>query len=185
MDIKRLIGGFFWTILFMLGNYLIEFFPPQLHKLLKSNMIVEHIVLFFLIYFIMEMRDDNHLISPFQKLYEAAIIYVFYLFFSKSTIVYSIIIILLLSVNFIIISQQKYLEDKGENFQYLNNTIDIISWVILGVMIISFLVYLRKQLREHKNFSVKKFIIGNKEKDKSYRKTKKIEKPERNKVSKV
>lgn len=118
------------------------------------------------------MRDDNNLSSPAEKFYESALIYVFYLFFSKSTLWYSVTVICLLTANYIIISQQKYLEVKGENYQQLDTTIEIISWVILGVMIVSFLVYLQKQLKEHSDFSIIKFIFGNKEKDKTYVKRK-------------
>ena len=116
------------------------------------------------------MRDDNHLISPFQKLYESAIIYVFYLFFSKSTLYFSIILIMLLAADYITISQQKYLEAKGEDSGYLNLPIYILAWIILGVMVISFGVYLKKQIKEHENFRVKKFILGGKEKDKTLKK---------------
>ena len=162
MEIKRLIGGFFWTILFMLGNHLIEFFPPQLHRLLNNNIFVEHIVLFFIIYFVMELGEDTGNVSPFEKFYESAIIYAFYLFFSKSTLIYSIIVILLLAANYIIISQQKYLRRKNKNGDHLDQSIEIISWVILGIMVVSFFVYLDKQIKDNKNFSIKRFVFGNK-----------------------
>lgn len=162
MDIKQLISSFFIIILLMFSNYLYELFPKQLGKLLTKNILIKHVALLFLIFFSIELADEEFNISPFQKLYHSLIIYVFYIFFNKSTLYFSILILLLLATNYIIIKQQTFLKNNGDEYEYLDKPIEIINWVIFAVMVVSFMLYFNKQLIENEKFSIYEFIFGTK-----------------------
>jgi hypothetical protein len=162
MDVKDLINTFFFLILIMFSNYLYELFPRQLNNFLVNSVIIKHLLIIFLVFFSLELNDRSNSKSPFQKFYESLIVYVFYLFFNKSTLFPSILIITLLASSYIMIKQQEYLKYKGEGYKHLDQAIDIVNWVVLGVMIVSFLLYFNKQLVEQKEFSIGKFIFGSK-----------------------
>jgi len=162
MDIKDLINTFFFLILIMLNNYLYELFPRQLNNYLTDSIIVKHLLIIFLIYFSLQLVDQVSEKSPFEKFYESLIVYVFYIFFNKSTLYPSILIITLLATNYVMFQQQEYLRYKGQNHDHLNQPIEIINWTVLGIVIVSSLLYLNKQITEKKEFSITKFIFGTK-----------------------
>lgn len=159
LSYDTLITGFFFTILIMFSEYIRTFFPRQLYKLLINNDLSKHFLLIVLIYFTVEIADNEN-ISPLESFYTSLIIYLFYLFFTKSTLFFSLIIITLLMVNFIIIKQKSYFKNKGENHQNLEKTAEILFYITVAISVISSFFYLNKQLREQKNFSFYKFIFS-------------------------
>jgi hypothetical protein len=165
MNITELINTLFLLILVMFGNYLYEIFPRQLNNFLSKSIYSKHILVFFLIFFSSELIHDVENKSPFESFYIALILYVFYIFFNKTNLYQSILILILLITNFTIIRQQNYLKHKNKDYLYLNEYIDVVSYIILGVMIISFLTYLNKQLTEQEKFSFFKFWFGTKIKE--------------------
>ena len=159
LDKKNLLDSFFLLILIMFSNYLYEIFPRGLDKLFKNNILIKHFLVFFLIFFTLELVDNNN-VSPLENFYTSIIVYVFYILFTKSNVYFSLIIILLLATNFILIKEKEYLKNKGDDYKYLDESINILFYIVLVILFISSIVYLNKQLKEQKNFTIYKFIFS-------------------------
>lgn len=160
MNMTELINTLFLLILIMFSNYLYELFPRQLNNFLSNSIYSKHILVFFLIFFSSEFIGDSANISPLESFYMSLILYLFYIFFNKTNLYQSMLILILLITNFTIVRQQNYLKHNNKDYLYLDEYINVVSYITLGVMIISFLIYLNKQLTEQEKFSFFKFWFG-------------------------
>lgn len=160
MDLKELINTLFLLILLMFSNYLYELFPKQLNNFFTKSILAKHVLIIFLIFFSFELINATEDSAPLEKFYMSLILYVFYIFFNKTNLYQSILIIALLIVNYIIINQQNYLQNINQEYLHLDKYINILGYITLGVMLISFLTYFYKQLVEQEKFSIFKFWFG-------------------------
>jgi len=160
IDKNNITSSFFLFLLVYLHAYIKNVFPCQLHKFLKDNLVMNHLLIFFLIYFSIELTEVDQRNSFLISLFNTFLVYVFYIFFVKSTLIFSLIIITILIIIFILVKEQKYLEDQNKDIKSLENITNILFYILIGVLIISTAVYFNKQMLEHRNFSLFKFVLG-------------------------
>jgi hypothetical protein len=160
IDKNNITSSFFLFLLIYLHTYIENVFPCQLHKFLKDNLVMNHLLIFFLIYFSIELTEINQQHNFLTSLFNTFLVYVFYIFFVKSTLVFSLIIILILIVIFILVKEQKFLEDQNKDIGNLENIINILFYILIGILVLSTAVYFNKQMLEHKKFSLFKFVFG-------------------------
>ena len=139
----NIIKSFFLFTLVNITSITNELYPKQLFKFIKNNVWVQHLFTLFLIFFSIELISEKNEAS-LNNFYNALITYVGYILFSKSTLFFSILILFLLSILFIII-QIKDTEDNSQGWQLAEQ---IIGYFTLAILLLSFVLYMYKQETE-------------------------------------
>ena len=177
IDFDKKIKGLFLLLLVTLGQFVEEIFPCKIAKLFSNNMLVKHIVFFMLIYFTINVYNEDT-IHPKQLFSSSLIIYLLFLLFTKQSLIFGIFIIILLCIEYIIYNYISFYKNKLEKNgttdkskqenKNINDLIDllkklsvIILYIILVLLIIGSISYYNKQKNSYKNnFDIIKFIFG-------------------------
>lgn len=159
----------FLIFLTVAGNFIAETLSCGSQKILENNMLVKSSILFFLIYFTMDL-GDSEAIHPFSRFKRAFGVFVILLMFTKMNNLFTGLTLLLLIAsyltnNFIQYYNAEHSDDKEKNshkelLSKLHKLQTAINYSIFVVLVIGFILYFIKQKRDHKNFSYSKFLFG-------------------------
>ena len=152
----------FLLFLVVCGNYIGELLGCQTQKLLSENMYMKHIVLLCLIFFTINLVDDQKR-HPIEVFKNTLLLWFFYLVITKMNIQFTIVVLFLLFSLYVFDEYQSYLDESNEEYNkedYEQNKI-YLQYLIIGIALVGFLMYFMKQKRDHsKNFDPIKFILG-------------------------
>ena len=164
----------FLIIVIISGNFLSETLGCQFQKLL-DNMIFKNVLIYFTIYFTIELSSDDSIPeNPLITSLKALTVWIIFKFFTRMNLIPTICVILLGITIFIISQYRKFLKYKkehsedddaelsqdnlDENLSLIQNTL---FNLIIVVICVSFIVYFIEKRREHKkNFSFLTFLFG-------------------------
>jgi hypothetical protein len=141
-----IIKGVFLLLIAISTNFMVETIGYNLRTMLRTNLILKHILLFLIIYFSINFADYS--ISPFETLKGSFVIWLLYLIFVKMPVFLSISIFILLGITYYCNSYVAYYE-KLDNKKYttqvsvLNSAIYYLNRIILAIFVIGFFMYLR------------------------------------------
>lgn len=153
------IKGIFLMFLSVVGNFLDTMLPCQTQKLIRRNALMRNIIAFITIYFVIDYTSLK-VSNPVEHFKSSVFIYGLFVLFTKSILFFSIMSIVLLSINYVIGNFIKYNNFNHKPTQHLESLEKYINVVIVINIIIGFIHYVYKQLKEQKRFNVFKFIIG-------------------------
>lgn len=138
------------TILNVLPKILKEYIGPQFVRAVEKNDIVRNVTLLVGIILLVYLTNYEG-----NKILLALIIFIFFLLFSRQTILFNILEILLITFIFTQYKNNKDFED-----------LKIYLYLLFAVMLLGYEQYYKKQvLDKGLRFSLIKFIFGKKEKD--------------------
>tara|TARA_Y100000992_G_C21055167_1_gene391468 strand:- start:8 stop:583 length:576 start_codon:yes stop_codon:yes gene_type:complete len=167
--IESILKGTFLVILSVSGNYLEQTLGCHSRILLDTNMIVKHIFVLFIIYFAIDLTQ-NELINPFYNLFKAFVVWILFHLFTHMNLTMTLIVFILLMVLFFISNYQSYLDtQKLTDDQYskynlkktLGNAQTILFDLIIVLLFIGSLLYYMRKRKEYKdNFDYIKYIFG-------------------------
>lgn len=167
LDESKIAKGGLLLILAVMGNYSGELLSCQFRKMLTENIFIKHFATFFILYFAVDFTSDKPQ-HPFNILYYSFLIYIAFLLFNKLDIIFTIVVFILWSVIYFLLTYKNYLnyENKsGKNnkeINIINNTSNIIKFITVIILLIGFVIYFNKQYKDHrKNWSSIKFMFGN------------------------
>jgi len=161
-------------IFIIAGNYANDTFSCSLRILIRDNMIIRHLIGFFIVLIFVGFSDKNQ--GIFSKIQLSLFLYVWYVFIMRSPIYITITVIFIIVFLYIM---QEYIKDmqtllkdsstdkKVDNkniqmrlqyFMLVRNILFSIS-VILSTIGFGYYFLQNKQLYKSK-FNIKKFIIG-------------------------
>ena len=148
------VKSFFILLLSISGNFVGETLSCETRHLM-NNMIAKDILIFVLLYFGLDLLDDdtNHP-HPFDRLKQTLIIWLFYTMFSRMTIIPTIIVFILLCSYYLILDLIAYHKDKDNNKQYIGQLEYInknLMKTSIGVVTVGFILYFLKQRKDYKN----------------------------------
>ena len=157
-----MIKGVLLIFLAMSGNFLAELLGCRTQKLLSQNMWAKHIILLFSIYFAMGLVED---INPYQNIADTFFIWVLFLLFTKTTVTFTILILISLGSFYMFQNFYKYYDTKGVISDILKDRLlkvkKLFLTVIIMLIIIGFILYSRKQfLHRRGTFSIIHLIFG-------------------------
>ena len=158
--------GFFLLILAIMGNFTAETLGCQTQKILK-NMIVKNIVIFFILFFVVDFSSKSQN-NPYLTFKISLIIYILFILFSRNISICTLIVFMLLSLSYVLVTYRKYYQNKNMNeekkniyIKNINKFIDIGELLIIIILFIGFALYFKKQYKDHKNnWSTITFIFG-------------------------
>jgi len=157
----------FFLLLSVSGNFTSETFSCQLQRYLTDNMYAKQFLIICLIYFTMSFSEENK--RPINKLINSLLVWFVFIIFTKMDLTYSIICFFIFIAVYTI----------NDNIEYINNDINktketkdndtkkyktartVLSFVLLLIMCIGFIVYLKRQISEKAAaFYKSKFLFG-------------------------
>ncbi len=152
---------------FVVGcNFIPEIIGCRLQTLLRENMIAKHILglllLFFLIIVVNPKNADQNLI---KNVIITLIVYIWFLFTTRSPLIITLISIILFIILYILNSKKDrlILSNEKDKIKFINNIQYIIIIFLIVISVIGIIIYTIEKRKEYgKNFDIKKFIIGNK-----------------------
>ncbi len=156
--------GLLLLSLTVMGNFVAETLGCSTQKLLNTNRIAKLSVIFFLIYFTLNIASgiDGKKVHPLTELKMTFLLWIAFIIFTKMGKVNTIIVFTCLCLHYLVSNFYKYYKDN--NINDYNNIIEVLDKslviIILISTIIGFVSYVIKEKREHKRFSWYKFFIG-------------------------
>ena len=164
---RSTIRGVFLLILAIMGNFTVETLGCRSRKLLTENMPVKHLVSIFILYFSIGIFSKKQ-VDPIETFKTTITIYVMFILFTRMNIKFTIIVFLLLAINYIIWNYIDYFKTKEDDkykskidnlVRFQNN----IFYLILVLILIGFILYTREQYSFYKKeWSTVKFLFGTK-----------------------
>jgi hypothetical protein len=158
---KNYTAGLFLLILSVSGNYIAETLSCRTRSILTHSMLAKHIMIMFLIYFTINFTSSE-VVHPFTQMESAFFIWIFFLMFTKMNIYFTVTAFLLLTILYTLKNFSKFYKFKKEEQLYRQTDYmsKIVEASMIMMVILGFLVYFRKQHKDHKNFDYLKFILG-------------------------
>ena len=156
--------GLLFLALTVMGNYVAETLGCSTQKLLNTNRIAKLSVIFFLIYFTLNIAADidGKQMHPLKELGMAFILWIAFIIFTKTTVLYKIIIFISLCLHYVLGNFNTYYNNINDSTH--NDIVKIIDksivFIIITTTIVGFIKYILKEKREHHYFSWYKFFIG-------------------------
>jgi hypothetical protein len=156
--------GLLFLALTVMGNYVAETLGCSTQKLLNTNRIAKLSVIFFLIYFTLNIAADidGKQMHPLKELGMAFILWIAFIIFTKTTVLYKIIIFISLCLHYVLGNFNTYYNNINDSTH--NDIVKIIDksivFIIIITTIVGFIKYILKEKREHHKFSWYKFFIG-------------------------
>ena len=158
----------FILILIISANFLGSTFPCRVQKLLSENVYIKHILGFFTMIFFVMISAPILKDSLFVSIISSIIMYIFFIFMTKTPIEIFIVIFILLMITYILILYLKQLsldKDKYKDKEHkilIENVISLLYVIILLFTILGTLIYMgEKKIEYGKTFSYSQFFIGN------------------------
>lgn len=158
--VDDVVAGIFLFILVGLGGYAFRIIPNQMEGVLMSSKLIQHLLVFFLIFFSVDLVNNVDQ-SPLNSLYNSILIYVFYVLFSKCGGKVAILLVLFLATIFVLQKERNYgIDRRGEDQNYLNQPIDILFYIMFGVLALSTLLTVREQLKTKSPQNIIKYYLN-------------------------
>jgi hypothetical protein len=159
----------FVFILIISGNYLGGLLPCRVQQLMRDNVFIRHFLGYMtLLFFVVLTMPDLFAGSLFAS---SSLLYLFFLFFSKTHHVFWVVITLLLGSIYIINlayrtkgSDDNEILQQLKEYEHLGIIRSTAIFFVISFTAVGFLIYLGNKKREFgKKFEFMKFILGNPE----------------------
>ena len=170
-----IIDGLFLLFLAISGNFLAETLGCQTQELLTSSIITKQLMTFFIIFFTIDYSDEA-IENPSIKLFKTALVWVFFLLFTKMDLKPTMVVFLILITIYISNSYKKYYEalfkekkkpskEESEEQEKRIKKMDQFQETLMGsvavIILIGFFWYYQEKKVEYRgSFDFKKFIFG-------------------------
>lgn len=156
--------GLLLLALTVMGNFVAETLGCNTQRILNKSRIAKLTVIFFLIYFTINLTAgiEGVQTNPLNQLLATSVLWIAFIIFTKTTIVFKLIIFISLCLHYILGNFNNYYHENN-----INDYIPFITIIDKSLMVIIFITtilgfidYIIKEKSEHKRFSWYKFFIG-------------------------
>ena len=160
-----LMKGLFFLLLTICGNFFAPILNCNLQHLLTHNIYSIHIIIIIILYFMLTSFSAT-VRPPFEHMLDAIIVWTLFIIFSKTSLYFSKVIMFLLATllickDYITYYKSFNLIKYDDTIAYLSNAFNYGIYVIILTTIIGFIIYFKKQYRDHyKTFSILTFLLG-------------------------
>jgi len=162
----NVVTGIFLLVLAVSGNFIAETLGCKSQKLLSENMYAKNIIIILIVYFALGVTDEENT-RPEENMIMALQIWMFFLIFNKMNLYFTGLSLLLITTVLIGKNYIDYYKENNKNnehdekIEFIGKVSRNIFTVNIGVIIIGFLMYFRKQFNDHSaDFSFISFIFG-------------------------
>jgi len=162
----NVVTGIFLLVFAVSGNFIAETLGCKSQKLLSENMYAKNIIIILIVYFALGVTDEENT-RPEENMIMALQIWMFFLIFNKMNLYFTGLSLLLITTVLIGKNYIDYYKKNNKNnehdekIEFIGKVSRNIFTVNIGVIIIGFLMYFRKQFNDHSaDFSFISFIFG-------------------------
>lgn len=158
-DYMSALGGFLLWILF---GYSTSLLNCDLQRVMTTNIIAKHIFIFICLFFLISIFISPNQ-PPLNAFYNTCLLYLFFILLTKSTIVFIMIIIVLITIDQSILLDINYKlkQDPNANVTNHKKIRDILMICTILVAVIGFVFYYYKKRGDYgEDFSYISFILG-------------------------
>lgn len=165
--------GLFLLLLSMLAGFLVPNLSCQVQRKLRSSMLTRYIVLFCLIYFMVDSTDVKRE-SPLSQLKETAFMITLFILFNRMDFEFTALVFFGLTALLFLDNWKKYREsqysskeeskvlvEKREMIYQLERWKHWVRYGIFGILIIGVSKYATRKMQTKRDFSIITFIFGN------------------------
>jgi hypothetical protein len=141
------------------GNFVSDVFSCSLRKLLQDNILIKHLVAFFILLLFVGLEDTET--TMINKIYMSLGLYAWFIFIMRSPLIVSTIVTVSIVAMYTIQGFITDYENIGENTDFLiqtRNTIFVCSFLLSLIGFIYFT--LQNRIMFKNDFSIYKFIVG-------------------------
>lgn len=152
---------------FVVGcNFIPEIIGCRLQTLLRENMIAKHILAILLLFFLIIVVNPKNVDQNLMKnILITLIVYIWFLFTTRSPLIITLISIILFIILYILNSKKDrlILSNEKDKIKFINSVQYIIIVFLVIISIVGIIIYTLEKRKEYgKDFNLLKFIIGNK-----------------------
>lgn len=169
-SIINLTTGLFLLFLAVGGNFMAETLGCRTQKILTENMFIKQLFIIMMIYFTIDFTTSDD-ISPLQLFYRTIGVWIYFILFTKLPANITLLVVILLLSMFIVKKYEQYyrilekekkisIKTEVEKINKLEKLKQYLFYIVIGLTIIGNILYLIKQMKDHKDFSLSKFYFG-------------------------
>lgn len=165
LNIYDIIKGSILLLFTLISNFNANTLSCQTEKLFR-NVVVQHLTNLIIIYLFIDLNNkttDN----PLKSITKSILVWICYIMVSRMDIYITLLVVGLFISSYIIQKYINYYKSNNEKnkknkiINKLNNTKQIIVYIIVIITILGFSNYLYKNIKEHKSkFNFITFIFG-------------------------
>ena len=152
------------------GNFMAQTLSCKTQKILRENMLIKQLFIIMMIYFTIDFTTEDD-VNPLQLFYRSIGVWIYFLLFTKLPTYITLLVLILLLSLFIIKKYEEYyiilekhkkisIKTEVEKINKLGRFKKYLFYIIMGLTVMGNILYLIKQKRDHKNFSLFKFYFG-------------------------
>lgn len=149
--------------LYIIIGFFVNMLSCDLQRLLKNNVIVQHLAAFVALFFLITTVNTQNADSIVHVWSKTVIIYILFMMSTKAKLPFVIIVALLLIADLTLKTHINYLTQKGRDSHVheYEKARTIIMYCIVAAIVVGFLHYVAYAYKDHKDdFSIFKVFIG-------------------------
>ena len=153
------------VVLAVAGNFVAETLNCKTQKALSENMLLKNTIIFFLIYFTLNLtnQENPHPIIVFRK---AILVWIIFFIFNRTHYIVNLFIFALFIATYVISNYVKYYQSEKKPpiklIQRLQYTMKILEYALIVSLVVGFLLYFNEKRNEYsgQNWDSFKFVFG-------------------------
>lgn len=146
------------------SNFVAETLGCKTQNLFSNNMFAKQGIILLILYFSLTFVSGTTNVHPGVNLLFTLFVWVMYLLFTKMNLEFTVCTISLVAVNYVLYTYIRYYKKNGKKKELvdkLESSYTMINKSIVALIIIGFVLYLKKQYIEHAdNWSTATFMFG-------------------------
>jgi len=158
---KDKISGIFLFFAIILGNFLDTTVGEKLKTFLYNNTIAKFFIIFVIIYYTVNFTSTD-IIHPTEHLKHSGIIFLLYILATRNYLTVSILSFIMIIINYTVDTYVTYHETKTKDKQKVEQFTrysDIITWSIICMICIGFILKYLELTRKYKGYTFKEFLL--------------------------
>lgn len=164
IDSKAVITGLIVLILAICGNYVGNTLSCHTQRILQGNMFAKHCIIILSLFVAIDSlytarneKKNERRQNPLDTLGMTTILYIVFLVLTRMTREFTIFVFVLTVMLYFIDLFNDYYAGDNIHIKKLKNVIFVLLCVSV---VVGFVLYVRKKMKQKANFNIKSFILG-------------------------
>lgn len=164
-DSYNTINSSLLVVLAVAGNFVAETLNCKTQKALSDNMILKNLVVFFLIYFTLNLTNKQNP-NPMIVFRKALIVWVIFFIFNRTHYVVNLFIFAMFIATYVISNYVTHYQSKKDPplklIERLKYTIQLLEYALVGCLVVGFVLYFNEKRNEYsgRDWNSFKFVFG-------------------------
>ena len=163
MDVytENIINGIFLFMIVVLGNFVVSTVNCDLQRLLTDNTYIKNIIIFVILYFAIDLRentDNGSAYHPIETLAVSLAVWLIYLLFTRINILLAVIVFVLLLSTYVVDRYLKYYIGNNYSKDSISNLVKLRRYLFIAIIILILVGNILFYLIDRRDRSFSKFF---------------------------